>query len=170
MINIRKLRVYSYSIGSFTYILTLKASKSVNTVKCNMKNCNSSLQWRPFWKWPPFCLPLWILSRNLVFNGFLNIDIDTKNLKISQCSEVLDSKLWSVVSQGGHFENGGHFVRHFECLAGQRYFSKQVGILSLNAKFHACFTKCTIFIENWLNLPSYFRIVNFDSDNTLVST
>ena len=76
------------------------------------------------------------------------MDIDSKNLKISQSSEVLDSKLWSVVFQGGHFENGGHFVRHFEFLAGQRYFSKQLGILSLHAKFHACFTKCTIFIEN----------------------
>ena len=58
------------------------------------------------------------------FNGFLNTDADTKTLKISQCSEVLDSKLWSVVFQGGHFENGGHFVRHFEFSAGQRYFSK----------------------------------------------
>ena len=75
----------------------------------------------------------------LRFNEFLNMDIDTKNLKISQSSEVLDSI---------HFENGDHFVRHFEFLAGQRYFSKQLGILSLHAKFHACFTKCTIFIEN----------------------
>ena len=58
------------------------------------------------------------------FNGLLNTDNDTKNLKISQFSEVLDSKLRSVVFQGGHFENGGHFVRHFEFLAGQRYFSK----------------------------------------------
>ena len=67
------------------------------------------------------------------FNGFLNIDIDTKNLKIGQCSEVLDCKLRSVVFQGGHFENGSHLVHHFECLAGQRYFSKQLGILSLHA-------------------------------------
>ena len=29
----------------------------------------------------------------LRFNEFLNMDIDTKNLKISQSSEVLDSKL-----------------------------------------------------------------------------
>ena len=58
------------------------------------------------------------------FNGFLNGDTDTKNLKISNGSEVLDSKLSSVVFQGGHFENGGHFVSHFEFLAGQRYFSK----------------------------------------------
>ena len=76
------------------------------------------------------------------------MDIDTKNLKICQCSEVLDSKLGSVVFQGGHFENDGYFIRHFEVLAGQRYFSKQLGILSQHAKFHACFTKCTIFIEN----------------------
>ena len=27
------------------------------------------------------------------FNGFLNTNTDTKNLQISQCSEVLDSKL-----------------------------------------------------------------------------
>ena len=67
------------------------------------------------------------IKRKFRFNGFLNIDIDTKNLKISQCSEVLDSKLCSVVFQGGHFENGDHFVRHFEFLAGQRYFFKTVG-------------------------------------------
>ena len=73
------------------------------------------------------------------FKGFLNADTDTKNLNISQCSEVLDSKLLFVVFQGGHFKNGGHFVRHFDFLAGQRYFSKQLGILSLHAKFHVFF-------------------------------
>ena len=45
---------------------------------------------------------------------------------------------------GDHFENERYFVRHFELFAGQRYCSKQLGILSLHAKFDACFTKCTI--------------------------
>ena len=33
------------------------------------------------------------IKRKFRSNGFLNADIDTKNLKISQRSEVLDSKL-----------------------------------------------------------------------------
>ena len=78
------------------------------------------------------------------FNGFLNMDIDTKNLKDSQCSEVWDSKLWYVVFQGGHFENGRHFVRHFEFSLDNDIFQNswvfwasvpKFMLVSLNARF-----------------------------------
>ena len=29
--------------------------------------------------------------------------------------------------------------------------------MSISAKFHACITKCTIVMKNWINLPSYLR-------------
>ena len=85
------------------------------------------------------------------FNGFLNMDIGTKN---SQCSEFWDSKLWYVAIQGGHFENGRNFVRHFEILLDSDIFRNSWVFWASMPKFMLVSQNARFFMENWLNLPS----------------
>ena len=33
--------------------------------------------------------------------------------------------------------------------------------MSISAKFHACITKCTIVMKNWINLPSYIEKLGY---------
>ena len=52
----------------------------------------------------------------------MNIHFDTKFMQIGQLCEVLGSRLQFQVFNGGHLENGRHFVRHYEFWRGQWLF------------------------------------------------